>query len=252
MSASDNGPVTSVPSESTPNNHPASQGQSLDDAPPSTTLDSMDVSPAPETAQNLEPPQSQPMTATASSSSQQPPADHLDTNGTGPTSYGTRSRNRTGGRINYAEDKDLDMELEALSKPQRTSKRTSTAANESQAAPPSLAVANPQVDQPADSLPAASSTTHTPASTPAPAPSKKRKQPGSNHTVAAHSTAVGSRLRNTASIPFKGYVETNMMSFVNCGRRLNSKKQLISDDGTVVQANGKTDSPIVFPSCFQI
>lgn len=250
MSTSDNGPVASVPSDATPNHLPPSQAQSVDDAPPSTPLDSMHVSPAPETAQPLEPLQSQPMTATASSSSQQPPPDQLDPNGVNPTTYGTRSRNRTGGRINYAEDKDLDMELEALTKPQRSSKRTSTAATETQNVPPSVSVVNPQADQPAENPPPASSTTHTPASTPAPAPSKKRKQPGSNHTASAHSTAAGSRLRNAASIPFKGYVETNMMSFLNCGRRLNSKNQLVSDDGTVVQANGKTESPLTTPSDF--
>lgn len=243
MSASDNGPVASMPSEHTPKHQSPALGQSLDNAPPSTPLDSMDVSPAPETAQPLETPQSQPMTATASSSSQHPPPDQLDSNSAGPTSYGTRSRNRTGGRINYAEDKDLDIELEALSKPQRSSKRTSAAASESQAATPSYAAINSHVDLPTDNVPAVSSSTHTPSSTPVPAPSKKRKQPGSNNTVAANSTTVGSRLRNAASIPFKGYVETNMMSFTNCGRRLNAKKQLISDDGTIVQANGKTGSP---------
>jgi len=250
MSASDNGPVAPVQSEPNPKSQSAPVAPSSDDAPPSTPLDSMDVSPAPETAHPIETPQSQPMTATASSSSQHPPPDQTDPASAGPTSYGTRSRNRTGGRINYAEDKDLDIELEALTKPQRSSKRTSAAATESQAATPSYTAVNSLADHPADNAPTLSSAAHTPASTPAPAPSKKRKQPGNNHTISAHSSATASRLRTTASVPFKGYVETNMMSFANCGRRLNAKKQLVSDDGTIVQANGKTPSPAHNLSCF--
>src|ERR1700760_4678107 len=54
--------------------------------------------------------QSQPMTATASSSSSLPPP--LENGDNAASGYGTRSRNRTGGRPNYAEDKELDLEIE--------------------------------------------------------------------------------------------------------------------------------------------
>lgn len=200
----------------------------------------MDVSPAPEPALPLplDTPQSQPMTATASSSSLQPPIENGDGSTSGP--YGTRSRNRTGGsRPNYAEDRELDIELEALpSKVGRSSKR-STASEQQSASSGFMAVNNSLSDLPSDNGPPTNSSTPAPAA--APAPSKKRKHPGSNHTVASNSNvASSSRSRQTAAVPFKGYVETNMMSFQRCGRRLNAKKQLVADDGTTVQANGKS------------
>lgn len=54
---------------------------------------------------------SQPMTKSSSSSSGSNPPDAKDA-ATGPSPYGTRSRNRTGrARPNYAEDKDIDSDL---------------------------------------------------------------------------------------------------------------------------------------------
>ncbi|ETI28457.1 hypothetical protein G647_00906 [Cladophialophora carrionii CBS 160.54] len=184
--------------------------------------------------------QSQPMTATASSSSSLlPPA--LENADNAASGYGTRSRNRTGGsRPNYAEDKEVDLEIEALSKPIRSSKRSAAAGDQ---LPGGVGVASENFstlsDKPADNVPAAI-TTPVPASTPtpAPAPSKKRKHPGSNHTVAATSaSASNARAKPTLSVPFKGYVETNMMSFQRGGSKLNGKKQLVADDGTAIQAN---------------
>ena len=128
MSTVENSAVTvapeahpSQPSELSSNLAPeaSAPGTGVDDASPrpenATTPTALDTSL-----------QSQPMTATAStSSSLQPPLE----NGDNPSSYGTRSRNRTGGpRPNYAEDKELDLEIEALSKPIRSSKRSSAAA----------------------------------------------------------------------------------------------------------------------------
>ncbi|OCT54003.1 hypothetical protein CLCR_10721 [Cladophialophora carrionii] len=190
--------------------------------------------------------QSQPMTATASSSSSLlPPA--LENADNAASGYGTRSRNRTGGsRPNYAEDKEVDLEIEALSKPSRSSKRSAAAGEQ---LPGGVGVASENgstlSDKPADNVPAAI-TTPVPASTPtpAPAPSKKRKHPGSNHTVAATSaSASNSRAKPTLSVPFKGYVETNMMSFQRGGSKLNGKKQLVADDGTAIQANGTFEPP---------
>jgi hypothetical protein len=178
--------------------------------------------------------QSQPMTATASTSSLQPPVENGDNPASG---YGTRSRNRTGGRPNYAEDKEMDLEIEALSKPSRSSKRAAGASTEQQPAPSAFASVNGATpsDRPADSATAAPTTP-----VPTPAPSKKRKHPGSNNTVAANSGPTNtSRAKAASSVPFKGYVETNMMSFSRCGYKLNAMEQLVADDGTTVQANGK-------------
>jgi hypothetical protein len=177
--------------------------------------------------------QSQPMTATASSSSSlPPPPENGDSAASG---YGTRSRNRTGGRPNYAEDKELDLEIEALSKPSRSSKRAA-ATIDPQPVAAGFGTVNGSAlpDKPSDDAPPAA----------VPAPSKKRKHPGSNHTVAAPATTVSTtRAKPNASVPFKGYVETNMMSFSRSGSKLNAKKQLTADDGTTIQANGKSNLP---------
>jgi hypothetical protein len=186
------------------------------------------------------------MTATASSSSLLQPV--LENGDNAASGYGTRSRNRTGGsRPNYAEDKEVDLEIETLSKPSRSSKRSAAASEQlpgSTGGPSEDGSAPP--DKPTDNLPAAMTApapTSTP--TPAPAPSKKRKHPGSNHTVSATSSLTStSRAKPTLSVPFKGYVETNMMSFQRSGSKLNAKKQLVADDGTAIQANGTLESPV--------
>ncbi|RMZ81033.1 hypothetical protein DV738_g2462, partial [Chaetothyriales sp. CBS 135597] len=113
--------------------------------------------------------------------------------------YGTRSRNRTGGtRPNYADDKELDLEIEAAGRISKAS---------------------------------------TPSSTPV--VSKKRKHPGGHTSAAApaaHSAhSLDSRSRHSGQA--SSYVETNMMSFQRVGSRLNAKKQLVADDGTVLQAD---------------
>lgn len=214
------------------------------DAPPSAAATSMEVSPAPETALPLplDTPQleSQPMTASASSSSLHPAPENGETSAAG---YGTRSRNRTGGtRPNYAEDKELDIELDTLPKVSRSSKRSSAANSELHSTSSGFAaINNAYADHPSENVTTPSSSTPAPAPSASAVPSKKRKHPGSSHTVAPHATmASSSRSRHAATVAFKGYVETNMMSFHRAGKRLNTKKQLVADDGTTVQANGKS------------
>ncbi|KAG9772798.1 hypothetical protein KCU88_g6051, partial [Aureobasidium melanogenum] len=236
MSALDAGPNAAGPSD------PQSRAQS--DAPstsqrgvaPSGLSSSMDVSPAPEPALALDTPQSQPMTATASSSSQPPPVENGDGSGAGP--YGTRSRNLTGAsRPNYAEDKELDLDLEPPPKVSRSSKRVSAANSEHQSTSSGFATVNhSNAAHHIENAPTARPSTPAQASTST--SSKKRKQPGSHHTVGANSSAgTNSRLKQLTTVPFKGYVETNMMSFSKCGRKLNDKKQLVADDGTTVGVN---------------
>ena len=247
MSTPDNPPAATVPLDSRSREQSDALSATPNDAPPSVPADSMDVSPAPETAYPLDTPQSQPMTATASSSSLHPLLENGD--GGAFSSYGTRSRNRTGGsRPNYAEDKDLDAEFESIPKANRAGKRSYAAVSEQ---PPIssgfAAINNTNSDPLLENVTGAGHSTPAPATVPA--PSKKRKHPGSNHTIAAHSAIpASSRSRNTASMPFKGYVETNMMSFSRSGSRLNAKNQLIADDGTVVQANGESSRARCPPS----
>jgi hypothetical protein len=192
------------------------------------------------------------MTASASISSQNQNPEDGDPNST-PT-YGTRSRNRPGAaRPNYADDKELDMEIEAAGR----IKPIATAA-------PATATATTTTTKKA-----ASSNSHTAESTPAPlgfaainslsingepaapqapavaspAPTKKRKQPGSNQgsNGATTSYALGPRSKAQQG---SAYVETNMMSFFRCASKLNTKKQLVADDGTVLGANGEQTLPI--------
>lgn len=208
---------------------PSASGRSGRSASPPT-----DMAAAPSLETN---PQSQPMTATVSSSSSLQPT--LDNGDSAASGYGTRSRNRTGGRPNYAEDKELDLEIEALSKPSRSSKRSGPTSDQQPATDGFMSVnGTAPPEKPVETMPA---TTSSPAA--APAPSKKRKHPGSNHTVATASTsASSSRTKHPMSIPFKGYVETNMLSFSRCGSKLNAKRQLVADDGTSIQANGNRPS----------
>ncbi|RMD44877.1 hypothetical protein DV735_g376, partial [Chaetothyriales sp. CBS 134920] len=179
-------------------------------APPSTAEGDVPPSATPAAPTASEDAHSQPVAAAAPASSLTAGVDNVDDS---QNVYGTRSRNRTGGtRPNYADDKELDLEIEAAG-------RISNAMASGDATPQSAARAS------------------TPSS--APVVSKKRKHPGSQtSTAAAHAHSahsLDSRSRHSGSA--SSYVETNMMSFQRVGSRLNAKKQLVADDGTVLQAD---------------
>ncbi|KAK1447027.1 BAH domain-containing protein [Colletotrichum cuscutae] len=179
--------------------------------------------------------------------------------------YGTRSRNRTGSsRPNYAEDKDLDVDMYdyAPEKKDQESKKSARHSNVSAASIQENARPNgstrkalPSDDtkstvpqngakdvQPANSTP----TTQTPASTNSTQPSKKRKAAlhAAAATSQAHASATASSSgastgasRKTASGPYaSSYAETNMLSFENSGAVPRDGK-LVADDGTVLAPN---------------
>ena len=211
---------------------------------------------------NLE---SQPMTATSSSSSMpsdQPVNNSMDATGASP--YGTRSRNRTGNpRPNYAEDREVEMEYEWSStkrphagpgssipntapsgdsdKPSAANaRRSSTTAPI--APPTNHKAALPTVQK--DHLPGMSSFSVNPEpSTAPPAPSRKRKAPGNGPTTSHTSSAVTQTpatgvSRRTAGVPSsKASRETNLMTFETCRGYLKNGK-LKADDGTVLAVNG--------------
>lgn len=218
----------------------SAQPPPANDPPPA---EEMEVSP---------PPESHPMTATASNSSLNPSQE----NGEGAAAmYGTRSsRQRPGARPNYADDKELDMEIEAagrISKPgskkhkSNLSSTETTLRSENNSPAPrsgfaainataSAANGNPTMNK--DVIPGTSSFSAHPT---APVPSKKRKQPGSSNTVTNQvNNHSATKPRNNGNMS-RTQPETNMMSFSHCGSRLNNKKQLVADDGTVLSANGK-------------
>ena len=211
---------------------------------------------------NLE---SQPMTTTSSSSSipsDQQPNHSMDTTGVSP--YGTRSRNRTGNsRINYAEDREVEMEYEWSSTRKLHTGSGPSMPNSAQSADgdkPSVANTRrssttapivlptnnkaPPASVQKDHLPGMSSFSVNPEpSTAASAPSRKRKAPGNgpatSHTSSAITqTPAPSISRRTASVPNpKATRETNLMTFENCQGYLKNGK-LKADDGTLLAVNG--------------
>ena len=208
-------------------------------------------------------PESQAMT-TSSSSSSLPTEPQLDT--TGPSPYGTRSRNRTGNaRINYAEDREVDADYEWTSskKPQGTSgsavsatlpsgdgdrvsagstRRSSATALHGLASNNKATIPNLQnADLPGMSTfsayPDPNITSAPPAST------RKRKAPGSGH-AASHTTALAgqsaalSNSKRNGSSPFARGHKANLMTFEGSqGFLMNGTLQ--SDDGTVLAVNGE-------------
>lgn len=179
----------------------------------------------------------------------------------GSSPYGTRSRNRGGNaRPNYAEDRDLEADVEWGSSKKATATSKTHAAQET---PPdnekssgvstrrSSAVTLPSAAKAAsapttkDNLPGMSSFALQPeSSTNAVPQSKKRKAPGSS----AHSAAIAQQVsppitngtvkRSVNNGGIHTPRETNMMTFEKCGGKLKNGK-LIADDGTSLEVHGK-------------
>ena len=210
--------------------------------------------------------ESQPMTATSSSSSSMPSDQHpnnaMDITGASP--YGTRSRNRTGNpRPNYAEDREPEMEYELSSTKRSHAGSGSSIPNTTQSgdgdkpstastrrssttAPIALPTTNkaipPSVQK--DHLPGMSSFSVNPeTNTAPPAPSRKRKAPGAGLGPSQTSSAVTQTpapgiSRRTATAPnLKASRETNLMTFETCQGYLKNGK-LKADDGTILAVNG--------------
>ena len=179
--------------------------------------------------------------------------------------YGTRSRNRTSGaRINYAEDKDLDMEAEVSGAapmepaPKRSAQsqtnghiagvesaeeKVTTSGTRRSGGFAAVNTATATNGTPSsnskDALPgataqsAASSHNHTSTTG-----SKKRKQPGSNVTASTQAgNQAAPRARGAAAAA--AYTESNMMSFEKFGAFLKNGK-LKADDGTTLGINGRS------------
>jgi hypothetical protein len=209
----------------------------------------MEVTPSIENGTPADIPQSQPMTATTSSASQNPAQADGDGAADTPT-YGTRSRNKGGNaRPNYADDRELDLEIEAAgripkSKPKKATAALLGAQEEAKVVPANngFVAVNTSANgvlAAKDTLPGMSTFSTLP---PAPAPSKKRKQPGSNATAStsAPAPAMSKTRVGASSSASRLHLETNMMTFSRCRARLNAKKQLVADDGTSLAANGES------------
>ena len=260
------------------NGHALTQGsgQSLPTAPVSfaTTNNASSISPSSQSnpPQTVHPPntnqsrKSAPLDSQVSTtnSSSAPPAQTTTAMETsGPSPYGTRSRNRNGNsRPNYAEDRELDMdyELNTGKRPQASSGLLSS--NNSQAGEtnqfstvntrrssltglgvgPGKSTATVPTSK--DYIPGMSSFSLNPDVNPAPPPpSKKRKAPGGGTNASTPSLDVPPVAgyvpprRTTSTTAAAKIRETNMLSFESCQGHLKNGK-LKADDGTLLGLNG--------------
>ncbi|KAI1455710.1 hypothetical protein F4805DRAFT_459545 [Annulohypoxylon moriforme] len=212
---------------------------------------------------------SQPMTKSTSSGSNPSAKEAM----TGPSPYGTRSRNRGQARPNYAEDKDVDVDMydsyteKKDDESKKNSRHTSASANGTSDAPRATNSTSRKGAAPEENKAASngngshttskeshshSTNNATSNTTPAPTssgPSKKRKaltQSASSNAQSHASTPAPTSSNTTATrrsatqgtsvIAGAGYNMTNMMSFERCGAVLKEGK-LVADDGTTLEAN---------------
>ncbi|EKD19300.1 uncharacterized protein L3040_009260 [Drepanopeziza brunnea f. sp. 'multigermtubi'] len=200
---------------------------------------------------NLRAAESQPMTASNSTSSN-PPTKEVPSSAAGPAAaYGTRSRNRTGNsRPNYAEDKELDAELDAVSSVKvvtgRKSRVVDSAASTDDGHLPSKSASTMELESHPttqshnkDSIPGTSTFSANPTSNGT--QSKKRKAATQAATQplqvpTQNMPQAATRRASTAAHVAYNVEDSNMLSFENCGGRLRDSK-LVADDGTVFEVN---------------
>ncbi|CAL8575364.1 putative PHD type zinc finger protein with BAH domain-containing protein [Xanthoria parietina] len=206
---------------------------------------------------------SQPMTTTSPTPSTLPALLQPTMDDNGPSPYGTRSRNRGGNpRINYAEDRELDMDYDwtpASKKPRDSSTSASSTNLQTEdvdntgvstrrrslttaVLPPASKGTSSTV--PKDQIPGLSSfPVHSEPGLPTQQPSKKRKAPGAapatpsnpSATSGATSSKNNSRKAVTAT-PTNSSRTTNMLSFDDSKCYLRNGG-LRADDGTVLSVN---------------
>jgi hypothetical protein len=252
-----------------PPSHPQQLGETSSSIRRSPSLGRDSGKPADTDAPVASAAESQPITASNSNSSNTP-ANDVAGSGTGAAvPYGTRSRNRTGtSRPNYAEDKELDVDFEVTvpAKENKESNGRKTTRGGSDIGSASLetgrAVGTTRKTGPdaghfvtvqshyKDPIPGTSTFSANPTvTTVTTQPSKKRKAASQSSTPAAHSQAqlsnhgasadhAAARKASMATQVIAGFRATNMLSFDNCGARLEGGK-LRADDGTILEVNGK-------------
>nr|POF07865.1 hypothetical protein CFP56_66157 [Quercus suber] len=180
-------------------------------------------------------------THTHSQSSQ---ADAMDQGTTDTSTYGTRSRNRTGTmRPNYAEDQEMDFETSsattAISKKKNANEFATNAASgaidETKRAPNHTGFVPVNGNSGGSSVP--STKDSTPATT-VPA-TKKRKAPTQSNSNLSVSAASVTRKTGASASASQAVRETNVMTFTKHRNSLNKRGELIADDGTKLCVNGK-------------
>ncbi|KAL3481208.1 PHD finger and BAH domain protein [Aspergillus californicus] len=189
---------------------------------------------------------SRPMTVSASPS-ETTATEPLSTSAT-PAPYGTRSRGRNAPRPNYAEDRDIDVDLEVHHPSSKSSKRIggvptnstngSKVDGEKSNIRKSLTATNgPNSTTAKDGIPGTSSFLAKPDEVNSSSnSSRKRKQPASSTTPGAASENASKKLFTGGSGVSPGHGESNMVTFEDRGAYLKNGK-LIADDGTTFALN---------------
>ncbi|KAG6271535.1 hypothetical protein E4U48_003449 [Claviceps purpurea] len=165
--------------------------------------------------------------------------------------YGTRSRNR-GGRVNYAEDKDIDMDVydfydknhqDGAKKASRKSDvgtngdNTPRPVTSRKAAAEEAKATGVSQNGSKDSTPSHSTNaSQTAAAAPPPgAPSGNRKRKAATSTTLAVSnkkTTHAAQVSGAATWP-----DSNMLTFENCNYCVDGDGRMVADDGTVLEPN---------------
>jgi hypothetical protein len=165
------------------------------------------------------------------------------------TAYGTRSRGRNAPRPNYAEDRDLDADIDLSAPTSKSAKRNSAVAltnivngsnldeKTSSAQPKKILTNGHSANGSAkDAIPGTSSFSARPEDVNG-SNSRKRKQPASTPSSTPTSGSVAKKIFTSPPEDSEGGYFTNMVSFENSGPYLHDG-QLIADDGTTFAVNG--------------
>ncbi|KAJ5920120.1 hypothetical protein N7516_010978 [Penicillium verrucosum] len=164
------------------------------------------------------------------------------------TAYGTRSRGRNAPRPNYAEDRDLDADMDLSAPNSKSAKRNSGVAlnnivnganieEKTSSAQPRKSLTNGQSANGSakDAIPGTSSFSARPEDVNG-SNLRKRKQPASTPNSTPNSGGAVKKIFTTPPGDSEGGYFTNMMSFENSGPYLQDG-QLIADDGTTFALN---------------
>ncbi|KAJ5543537.1 hypothetical protein N7461_009540 [Penicillium sp. DV-2018c] len=164
------------------------------------------------------------------------------------TAYGTRSRGRNAPRPNYAEDRDLDADIDHSAPASKSAKRNSGLAfnNIVNGATPDEKTSSAQPKKPLtnghsangsakDAIPGTSSFSARPEDANN-TNSRKRKQPASTPSSTPTSGSAAKKIFTSPPEDSEGGNFTNMVSFESSGPYLHDGK-LIADDGTTFAVN---------------
>ena len=185
--------------------------------------------------------------ATATKQSAPAPPDALKASAQSD-SYGTRSRRTGKERLNYAEDQDADFDFTSAATTTSSKKNAAASATNTQTS--TDAKRTKESTQPATTNGAHSSANHqsiakdpAPGATSASTNPKKRKAAGTATPTNLVSTPPVSAALSVANmrkqLPSSLARETNMLSFSRSKACLNKKGELVADDGTKLNINGK-------------